>query len=119
MRQDIPCLLSGIDILVMPSRTEAFGLAAIEALAAGTRVIAFSTGALPEILSGCKDATLVPTGNIVAMAEAVITNWRIKGKERASDGQDYVRKRFDVQRMVDEIETTYKKTVSTCRNPNL
>jgi glycosyltransferase involved in cell wall biosynthesis len=117
-RQDIPDLLSGIDILIIPSRTEAFGLVAVEALAAGTRVIAFATGALPEILSDCKDATLVPAGNIAAMAEAVIKSWGIKGKERATDGQNYVRKRFDVRRMINEIETTYKNAVFAYKNLN-
>jgi glycosyltransferase involved in cell wall biosynthesis len=111
-RQDIPELLAGIDILVVPSRTEAFGLVAVEALAAGTRVVAFATGALPEILSNCKDAVLVPAGDVSAMAEAVVTSWKTKGKERAIDGQKYVRKQFNVQRMVKDIEAIYKNTVS-------
>lgn len=111
-RHDIPDLLSSIDILIVPSRTEAFGLVAVEALAAGTRVIAFATGALPEILSNCPDAMLVPTGDISAMARAVVTIWQKKGKERAVDGQSYVKNKFDVQRMVKDIETVYKSTVA-------
>jgi glycosyltransferase involved in cell wall biosynthesis len=43
-------LLSRVDALVMPSRWEAFGLAAIEAMRAGIPVIASNRGALPEIV---------------------------------------------------------------------
>jgi glycosyltransferase involved in cell wall biosynthesis len=116
-RRDIPDLLSGIDILIVPSRTEGFGLVAVEALAAGTRVIAFAAGALPEILSGCKDAVLVPPGDVPAMADAVLKNWKTYGKQRSTEGHDYVSNRFDVRRMVREIEAVYKNAVLSYNRP--
>jgi glycosyltransferase involved in cell wall biosynthesis len=116
-RLDIPGLLSGIDILIVPSRTEAFGLVAVEALAAGTRVVAFAAGALPEVLSDCKDAVLVPSGDVPAMADAVLKNWKTYGKQRATEGHDYVSNRFDVRRMVREIEAVYKNAVLSYKRP--
>jgi len=49
-RSAIGELLSQLDAVVMPSRWEAFGLVAIEAMRAGVPVIASNRGALPEIV---------------------------------------------------------------------
>jgi len=108
MQPNVHDLLSNIDILVVPSRTEAFGLVAIEALAAGTRVVAFATGALPEILSGCPDAQIVPQGDIPALADAVLNLWKSKGKQRSQEGRNFVIERYDARRMVGEMENVYK-----------
>jgi glycosyltransferase involved in cell wall biosynthesis len=106
-----PCvhdLLADIDILVVPSKTEAFGLVAVEALAAGTRVVAFATGALPEVLSGCPDALLVPQRDIPAMANAIMAIWKSTGKQRTEAGRQFVVDRYDAKRMVREIEAVYR-----------
>lgn len=52
-RQEQPCLQSlydRIDILLMPSRSEGFGLTAIEGMARGCAVVASDTGGLPEVV---------------------------------------------------------------------
>jgi len=49
-RQAIDELLAGMDAVVMPSRWEAFGLVAIEAMRAGVPVVASDRGALPDIV---------------------------------------------------------------------
>lgn len=52
-RQEQPCLQSlydRIDILLMPSRSEGFGLTAIEGMARGCVVVASDTGGLPEVV---------------------------------------------------------------------
>ena len=56
-----------IDILLMPSRSEGFGLTAIEGMARGCVVVAADTGGLPEVLD---DAGLLHSpGNIVDLTE--------------------------------------------------
>jgi glycosyltransferase involved in cell wall biosynthesis len=65
-------LLAAADIVVNPARcNEAFGRVAIEALAAGTPVIATRVGAVPEILCDGEHALLVAPDDPAAIAEAV------------------------------------------------
>ena len=45
----LPALYGGADALLLPSRHEGFGLPALEAMAAGTPVLAANAGALPEV----------------------------------------------------------------------
>jgi len=57
--------------VVLPSLFEGFGLPAIEALAAGTPVIASRAGALPEVIADAGTGTLVPPRDPAALAKAI------------------------------------------------
>lgn len=50
-RRDMPNLLAIMDVVCIPSQNEAFGLTAIEAMAAGKKIVAADSGALPEIIA--------------------------------------------------------------------
>jgi glycosyltransferase involved in cell wall biosynthesis len=71
-RGDVPRLLSAVDILAMPSRTEGLGLAAIEALAAGKPVVAYAVGGLCEVVRDRVDGRLVDAGDRHAFVRALI-----------------------------------------------
>lgn len=71
-RNDVPRLLSAIDLVLMPSQSEGLGLAAIEGLAAARPVIAFAVGGLPEVVIDEVNGRLVPSGDCDAFAQAVI-----------------------------------------------
>lgn len=49
-RRDTARMLQAMDIVVIPSHNEAFGLTVIEAMAAGKPIVGASTGAIPEVL---------------------------------------------------------------------
>jgi len=66
---DLPALYSGARCLVMPSSYEGFGLPAVEALACGTPVAAYDTGAVREV-SG-PGALLVADGAMAELLAAV------------------------------------------------
>src|SRR5262249_48716000 len=51
----LPALYAGASALLLPSRHEGFGLPALEAMAAGTPVIAARAGALPEVTAGAAE----------------------------------------------------------------
>ena len=78
--------------VVMPSRWEGFGLPGLEAMAAGTPVVASRVGSLPEVLADA--ALFVPTGDPEALAEAcrrvladteLRERMRRRGRERAAE----------------------------------
>ena len=69
-RDDLPGLLPHATVVIVPSRDEPFGLAAVEAMACGVPVAAFAVGGLREILKGGAGIS-VPSGDIAALARAV------------------------------------------------
>jgi glycosyltransferase involved in cell wall biosynthesis len=62
-----------LDVLVMPSRKETFGLVLIEAMSFGLPVIATNAGGVPEIVIDGKTGILVPPGDARALAGAMRT----------------------------------------------
>lgn len=65
-------LYKQMDIVWVPSRSEGFGLSAIEAMAQGCVVIASDTGGLREVVNDSNDGILFHTGNADDMAEKTI-----------------------------------------------
>src|SRR6058998_4208748 len=61
-------LLRGSDLFLLPSETESFGLAALEAMACGVPVIASAVGGLPEVIAQGETGFLAPVGAVDAMA---------------------------------------------------
>ena len=70
-REDIPALLSAADIYAFPSDIEPFGMAPVEAMAAGVPVVASGTGGLVEILEDGKYGISVPPRSPEAIAAAI------------------------------------------------
>ncbi|MFD4994030.1 glycosyltransferase family 4 protein [Cellulosimicrobium cellulans] len=69
-RTRLPALLAAADVLVVPSVwPEPFGLTALEGMAAGAAVVASDVGGLPEAVGTA--ATLVPPGDVAALADAL------------------------------------------------
>ena len=68
--RDVPAFLAAADALVMPSRHEGLGVAALEAMAARRPVIATRVGGLPEVL-GTDAGMLVEPDDTAALAAAI------------------------------------------------
>ena len=68
---EIPAILAAHDVLLVPSRAEAFGLAAAEAIAAGRWVVAADVGGLRSVVSEGINGTLVRDGDYAAALERV------------------------------------------------
>ncbi len=66
---DVERILGISDLFLLPSETESFGLAALEAMASGVPVIASRAGGLPEVVDHGRNGYLEPVGDIHAMAE--------------------------------------------------
>jgi len=68
---DIDSVLSCTDIFLLPSSTESFGLAALEAMSHGTPIVASRAGGIPEVVREGVDGYLSDVGDIGGMAENV------------------------------------------------
>lgn len=66
-------LLAASDLFLLPSQTESFGLAALEAMACGAPVVAARVGGLPEVITDGVDGILEPPGSVEAMARRAMT----------------------------------------------
>lgn len=70
--KDIPELMNTLDVFVMPSNSETFGLVAIEAMASALPVIATNAGGVPEIIDNGIDGLLFEPKNSTTLAELLL-----------------------------------------------
>ncbi len=71
-RNDIPELLTELDLLVCPSHVEPFGRCLIEAMACEKPVVATRVGGIPEVVDDGVTGLLVPASSPHSLAEAVL-----------------------------------------------
>lgn len=69
---DVPAFLASLDALVVPSRYESFGLAAAEALAAGTPIVTADRGGAAELAARSGAGVTFAAGSPAALAAAAI-----------------------------------------------
>ena len=69
-RLELPEVLRDADLFLLPSETESFGLAALEAMACGVPVVASAVGGLGEVIPDGQVGFLRPVGDVAAHAEA-------------------------------------------------
>jgi N-acetyl-alpha-D-glucosaminyl L-malate synthase BshA len=69
-RDDLPDVLRDADLFLLPSETESFGLAALEAMACGVPVVASAVGGLLEVVADGEAGFLRPVGDVAALADA-------------------------------------------------
>jgi len=70
IRSDVEAIMHAIDLLVHPNLRPASGFPVLEAMAAGTPVVAASAGDLPELIDDGVTGILVPPGDAPALAQA-------------------------------------------------
>ena len=105
-RQDLERVFKRMDILVMPSHFEGFGLVLVEAMAAGVASVAYAASNLPEVIEHGRDGILVPPGDTAALAQAVIKLAECPQLRQilATNAQHKAREQFACERMVAEYE---------------
>jgi N-acetyl-alpha-D-glucosaminyl L-malate synthase BshA len=65
-------ILQMADVFLMPSESESFGLAALEALSCGVPVVASRVGGVPEVIPEGEVGYLAPVGDVTAMTDRVL-----------------------------------------------
>lgn len=108
-RRDIPRLLAASDLFVFPSTGEAFGIAVIEAMAAGLPVITTRVDGLDEVVRDGHDGLLVPHADAGALTAAVVQLFedvRLR-TALALEARATVARRFSVNVMLPQLEDLY------------
>jgi glycosyltransferase involved in cell wall biosynthesis len=93
---EITRLLSGCELMVLPSRMESFGIAVIEAMACQTPVVATAVGGIPEIVEHETSGILVEPENpqaLTAALQRVLSDGRLR-RTIAANGYSRVMERF-------------------------
>jgi glycosyltransferase involved in cell wall biosynthesis len=113
-REDKPALLAACDALVMPSRKEGLGVAALEAMACARPVIATRVGGLAEAVRHEQTGLLVPPGDPDALAAAIarlLTDADLRRRLGAA-GPARVAEGHLAEQMCDAYESVYRRVLA-------
>lgn len=109
-QESIEELLSVCDLFLMPSESESFGLAALEAMACSVPVISSDTGGLPELNIDGETGFLLPVGDIDKMAEKA--TYILEDEERLQQFKKNAlnrAKQFDIKLVMPKYEDYYRE----------
>ena len=116
-RDDVPAILAAADGVVCASRSEGFGLAVAEAMAAGVPIVATRVGAIPEVLRAGEDGLLVPSEDPAALGAAVVGLMRDPSRAEAlrARAQSRAEEEFSLERMIALHEELYEGLLKSAR----
>src|SRR5205085_12319852 len=106
---DVAPRLSRHDLFVLPSRSEAFPNALIEAMASGLPVVATDVGGIPEVVRPGINGQLVPPDDVGALADAVLALMDDPAGAAAlgQAARAEVERHYTIDRMVERFEQLY------------
>jgi glycosyltransferase involved in cell wall biosynthesis len=118
-RDDIPDLMAGADVVVVPSRREGFGLVILEAMSVRAPVIASNVSSIPEVIVDGETGLLVPPDDPATLAEALITllGDRALAQHMGLMGEDRLETEFSVAHMVDGTIAVYQEVLDAGSRP--
>jgi glycosyltransferase involved in cell wall biosynthesis len=110
---DVPAFLQGLDIFVLPSVYEGFGIAAVEAAASGLPVVASDVHGIPDVVSDGETGLLVPAKDASALAQAITRLVEDDALRRrlGEAGRRYVAQRYDWRANTAQMELIYESVL--------
>jgi N-acetyl-alpha-D-glucosaminyl L-malate synthase BshA len=112
---EIDKILCFSDLFLLPSVTESFGLAALEAMASGVPVISSNTGGIPEVNDHGITGFLSNVNDIEDMSKNAI--YILSDSKRLSQFKDNAKlksKKFEIHQVVPQYEAIYERTLKKC-----
>ena len=113
-RDDVPARLADADIFVLPSRSEAFPNAVLEAMAAGLPIVASGVGGILELVDDARTGLLTPPGEAEPLAErisALMTD-PVRASVLGAAARDAARARYSFDRMVAAFDSLYRSELT-------
>lgn len=120
MRQDVPRLLSVLDVFVLPSLSEGLSLALLEAMASGKPVVATQVGGNPELIDHGRTGFLVQPQDPRDLEANLLKLLSDPGTMQQFGRQavERIRQYFSMKQMVDRYRDLYARSLSA-RNSGL
>lgn len=115
---DMPRLYQSAHVVVIPSRYEAFGYVAAEALACGVPVVAFDTSGISEICTNNYDSLLAPLDDIDRMTHHIILLSKDNELRQhlGKNGRKKALSRFSKETQIKKYITIYEKLRETAKS---
>jgi len=111
--ESVATLLQGCEVFLLPSTSESFGLAALEAMACGAVVVATRTGGLPEVIEDGVTGVLEPVGSVEAMGRRAVELLRDPVRYQTMRDAGVARAQgFSADRIVPMYERLYEEVLS-------
>ena len=112
-QENIQDILSISDMMLLPSASESFGLAALEAMAYGIPCVTTNTGGLPEVNINGKTGYTLDIGDIDGFADSILNI--IKDRELAKylgqNAAKIARDNFSAEKIIPQYIDYYKKVL--------
>lgn len=108
---DVPQALAQMDLVVLPTVQEGFGLSVVEAMMMGKTVVAFDTGPMKEVIEHARTGWLIPSRDVVALSQAIhlfLSDANLR-QRIGQAARKSVSERFILDRMVEQYVTVYRQ----------
>jgi len=108
---DVASVLNGASMFILPSKSEGLPVTVLEAMAASLPVVATSVGGVPEVVEDGRTGILVPSGDPVQLAEAVMSllDHPVGAARLGVEGRHRIEEHFDIRTMVARYESLYSQ----------
>jgi glycosyltransferase involved in cell wall biosynthesis len=118
-REDVFSILRMSDIFCLPSRSEGFSNALLEAMACTLPCVATDVGGNREVLTHGETGLLVPgeSSEELALALLHLLSDPIRAKAMASRGVEVVRSRFTTEAMISNLTNVYQQLMAAKERP--
>src|SRR5512134_448530 len=110
-RRELAGVYGDLDVVVNASRNEGTPVALIEALAAARPVVATAVGGTPDLLGRDERGLLVPAGEPLALAQAVLETLEESdaARRRALAGREHVMSQHSSGRLIRDVDALYRE----------